>query len=419
MSNEILPHKRWQQLFDIQLIFGLLILVLEISNTGFTAESFGRLIILILLIGLNIYLQLEKTEKKVLFEFVSWLNLIFVSYLFIDIWLEVGNYLLLNIRFLEVLWIVILWAVYLVLLLPLAVLFAGNLKNWVLRLIAVVILSTQYGPDASLMVNKKLTWMYSITHEGVISAFSLFILACFLGYAWGDHFNPNLKFIKSKNFQNSVLLILLAFATLDLFYNVFTAYDQQIWSVFLKYSIGFEPKYFTIDSFTSALEPAVLEETARYLNIIILLAGFNRFTKLRVPIAVYGSGLIFGLSHLTNVGVDGSTLSSTLAQVIGVLGGGFLWAVIYLYTGKLWVTMIFHFLLDYLIFLQSGPAFSASSFGFSASDYLFEIVVVTVPLLVTIWMMFGKRRAVLEENADRIQNLTNNDIDLENKLSIV
>ena len=31
---------------------------------------------------------------------------------------------------------------------------------------------------------------------------------------------------------------------------------------------------------------------------------------------------------------------------------------------------------------------------------------VLVPLAVTVWMMYGKRREVLEENADRLMNLS-------------
>ncbi|MBA1393047.1 CPBP family intramembrane metalloprotease, partial [Lactobacillus sp. XV13L] len=95
---------------------------------------------------------------------------------------------------------------------------------------------------------------------------------------------------------------------------------------------------------TAALEPGILEETERYLNIIILLAGFNRFPKWRVPIAVYGSALLFGLPHLSNLGIYGETLPATLAQAIGVTGDGFLWAVLYLYSGKIWPSMLAHFM---------------------------------------------------------------------------
>ena len=206
-----------------------------------------------------------------------------------SVWVEIGNYFLKNIPRLEILWVLLLWMSYLVLLLPLAILFVGSLKNWFLRLIGVSLLGTQYGPDSLLKIGKNLPWLHSITSQGVVAAFALLILACFLGKAWGFHFNPNLKFVKSRNFQYSVLLLLVLFAFIDVFYNAFINYDKQIWTAFFRYSIDLQKKYFTIASFTAALEPGIFEETERYLAIIILLAGFNQYRNLRVPIAIYGS----------------------------------------------------------------------------------------------------------------------------------
>ena len=215
-----------------------------------------------------------------------------------------------------------------------------------------------------------------------------------------------MKFVKSRNFQYSVLLLLALFAFIDVFYNAFINYDKQIWTAFFRYSIDLQKKYFTIASFTAALEPGIFEETERYLAIIILLAGFNQYRNLRVPIAIYGSALLFGLSHLGNVDWNGETFEATIAQVIGVMGSGFLWAVLYLYSGKLWLPMIFHFLMDYLANLQSGWNSAGWQFNSWATDYISEVLMVLVPLAVTVWMMYGKRREVLEENADRLMNLS-------------
>ena len=87
------------------------------------------------------------------------------------------------------------------------------------------------------------------------------------------------------------------------------------------------------------------------------------------------------------------------------MGSGFLWAVLYLFTGKLWLPMLYHFLMDYLANLQSGWNSAGWTFSGYASDYIQEILMVGVPLVFTIWMMYGKRRAVIEENVDRLLNL--------------
>ena len=407
MNEVILPRKRWQQIFNVQMIFALIVIILEIiTKRGHAAGNIFQLVFLCLVIGLNFYVQFKcKNPSKLNHEITRWINLWLFSGYFIDVWLATGNYLLLNYKQLEILWVLLLWAAYLVLLLPLAVLYAGDLKKWYLRLIAVYLLDQQYGPDQSLLVSKNLRIMHSITWQGVIAALALLILACFLGYAWGYRFNPNLKFVKSRNFQMWVFVIVVVFATIDLFYNAFSDYDKNLWTVFFGYSINIYAKYLTIPNLTSAIEPGILEETERYLMVLIFIAGFNRFPKWRVPIAVYASGILFGLSHAGNVGWNGETLSATVAQVIGVMGSGFLWAVLYLYTGKLWLPMIFHFLMDYLADLQSGWNSAGWQFSGWTTDYISEILMVAVPLAFTIWMMFGQRRAVLEENANRLLNL--------------
>ena len=407
MKDFTLSHKRWQQIFDVQLLIALIWMLLEVIFQN--KNSVGNLIqgaFFIIVLGLNFYNQRVNRQNGIIFEIVRWLNLFGLSTLFPSVWVEIGNYFLKNVPQLEILWVLLLWMSYLVLLLPLAILFAGSLKNWFLRLIGVGLLGTQYGPDSLLKIGKNLPWLHSITSQGVVAAFALLILACFLGKAWGFHFNPNLKFVKSRNFQYSVLLLLVLFAFIDVFYNAFINYDKQIWTAFFRYSIDLQKKYFTIASFTAALEPGIFEETEKYLAIIILLAGFNQYRNLRVPIAIYGSTLLFGLSHLGNVDWNGETFEATIAQVIGVMGSGFLWAVLYLYSGKLWLPMIFHFLMDYLANLQSGWNSSGWQFNSWATDYISEVLMVLVPLAVTVWMMYGKRREVLEENADRLMNLS-------------
>ena len=170
----------------------------------------------------------------------------------------------------------------------------------------------------------------------------------FLVKAWGYHFNPNLKFIKSSSFQKKILLALL---------------------------------------------------------IVIFLAGFNRFPKYRIPVAIYGSAILFGLSHLSNFGQHGESFTATIAQVIGVMGSAFIWAELYLYTGKLWLPMIYHFLMDYISDLQSGWNSAGWSWNGEITYYIYTVLIVGVPLLFSIWMLFGKRRQVMEDNADLILDL--------------
>lgn len=406
MNELVFNRKRWAQLFGIQLLIALAVSVTRLFTTKATPGVVGQVFWELIIIALTAYVQFKKQPNKIVVEITRWVGLLFASQILLYTWLRVGNFFLTKFRSLEILWVILLWAAFLTIFLPITVLFAAGVKNWFLRLVAVFMLTSQYGVDAYLKVSKGLPWLHSITYQGVISALALLLIACFLGAGWGYQFNPNLKFVRSANFQNYAFIILLAFAAIDVAYNSFNDYNKHLWTVFFKYSVAIQPKYVTIASFTSALEPGILEEVVRYLNILVILAAFKQHSNWRIPGAVLGSGVLFGLAHLGNVGWSGQTFMATNAQVIGVMGSGFLWAVLYLYTGKLWLPMLCHFFTDYFANLQSGWQSAGWFFKGTAADYLGEFVVVAVPLAVSIWFMFGKRRLVLEENADRLLKIS-------------
>ncbi|WP_232792138.1 hypothetical protein [Lactobacillus crispatus] len=138
-------------------------------------------------------------------------------------------------------------------LVPIAVVHVGPIKNWFLRLLTIYFLDIQYGDAQNLAINPDFRWLHSLTYQGVIAAIALLTMTYFLVKAWDYHFNPNLKFIKSPSFQKKILLALLIMATIDLFYNEFINYDKAIWTVFFGVDIG--SFKFSIPNLTAAIEP--------------------------------------------------------------------------------------------------------------------------------------------------------------------
>lgn len=399
-----LSKKTWQKIYNFQILFCLLaevlLVVCGLNTATKTKNHVTAIISLMLFLALTVYVQKKEAKNKFIYEFTLWLSLLFGPIILCIFWLKIGNLLLVHLPQIEIIWVLLLWTVYLGLLLPIAMVYAAQIKNWFLRLLAVFLLDIQYGPDSKLKVARSLEIMHSLTKQGVIAAISLFILACFLGKAWGFRFNPNLKFNKSQNFQQMTFVLLILFTLLDLFYNCFSTYSKDILTVFFRYN--FDNLKFSLPNLTRAIEPGILEETVRYLNIIILLAGFNRMPKWRVPVAVYGSALLFGLAHLGNVGRYGGNFSFTIMQVLFSTGCGFLLAVLYLYTGKLWLAIGVHFTFDFVAYILNVPGQDWHGY---TTDYIYIILIVGVPLLFSIWMMFGKARQVMEENANQIVNV--------------
>ena len=151
-------------------------------------------------------------------------------------------------------------------------------------------------------------------------------------------------------------------------------------------------------SFCRTLEAGIFEETNRYLTILALIVGFAN-SKYWVQISVIGSAIVFGLLHFTNLG--GQDFAATLNQVIYAATLGLVLAILYLYTGKLWLPMLYHFGIDFLNYAVNG-GIKAQVWSGTLSDWVSSIVSIIVPVAIVIWMMTGKRRQVMDENIERL-----------------
>ncbi|MBA1393048.1 hypothetical protein EQ500_04060 [Lactobacillus sp. XV13L] len=235
-------NKKWLKIYSYELLFCILSLALLILFFhGWASKPGARgvaLTVILLIGGTNLYCLRSSRPNQIVHGISKWLNIVIVPTYLCSCWVLLGNLLLKTLPQVEILTVILLWLIYVVLLLPLAMSWAATVKNWFLRLLAITFIGIQYGPDARLNVDRHLTLMHAITSQGVIAALSLFVLACFLGYAWGFRFNPNLKFRKGPNFQQSVFVILLLFTLIDLLYNCFNAYNQDLWSALFRYDIG-------------------------------------------------------------------------------------------------------------------------------------------------------------------------------------
>lgn len=147
----------------------------------------------------------------------------------------------------------------------------------------------------------------------------------------------------------------------------------------------------------TALEAGIAEETLCRFGILGALLYACRNLTQRVPIAVGLSALCFGLLHLPNAAVQ--KWDVTILQAIFALGLGLYLAVVYLYTGQLWLTMLMHFFIDAAIFCLTHHETIVGST--SLADWIALTIEFLYFAAVTLWMMFGNRRVVMERHADR------------------
>ncbi|MDO4855131.1 MAG: CPBP family intramembrane metalloprotease [Limosilactobacillus gorillae] len=147
-----------------------------------------------------------------------------------------------------------------------------------------------------------------------------------------------------------------------------------------------------------AVSAAVSEEALfRFVILTVLLLAL-RNTRWQLGLAITSSALLFGLAHLLNLTTQ--PLAITLYQVVGVTGIGLFFAIVFLYTGQLWLVILMHFLLDWFSFSVSGTTVMNGTPDWT--NWLAVLVELAMFALVTIWMLNGRRRVVIERHANRL-----------------
>ncbi len=137
------------------------------------------------------------------------------------------------------------------------------------------------------------------------------------------------------------------------------------------------------------LQPGIGEEIVfRVIPICLVMRSRNR-ERLIVPVIIFTS-VLFGMVHGFNI-YAGADHATTLFQVVYAACIGFLFAVIYLKTGDIWITMLLHTLTDVTGFLgaeeQSGGGVMTQ--GVNVTDAVF-LLVCTVLIFINAFLLFRK-----------------------------
>lgn len=148
----------------------------------------------------------------------------------------------------------------------------------------------------------------------------------------------------------------------------------------------------------SAFEAGVMEETLFRFAVLGILFYAWRNVKQRLPLAIFTSALLFGLAHLSNAMLQHWDM--TVLQAVSAFALGLFFAVVYVYTGQLWLTMVMHGLLDWTSFIVTGSDLMKGSTTWA--DWVSVILELVVFAGITAWMMFGQRRKVMERHVARL-----------------
>ena len=399
-----MTSKVWNKLLDIELIIGMIVSII----IGIVGESLPQLYwsrmcwIALTILLLNFILKIwgkNKHSIKIASQWLGSLTLILIFNFLIYTTIS-----MLNLMVKPLVLVSSIVGVVLLLLvdIPVVVVNFPVVKNWFMRLFMIFILYLNYSYNVNRFLGTSGV-IKAIIRSGVIIALATFILAFFITRAWQLKFQWNLKLGKSKNFQWLALILLLIFSVWFAFFNSFVTLAPSLADLLCFWQWDFSTFEVTLNSVLAAIEAGIFEETLRYLNLVILLVAMRNF-KYRMIFTIVISSILFSLSHLGNLGISTFLikfdLETTLQQVVYTFGAGMLFAVIYLYTGKLWLSISIHGLVD-LIALSETPLTRIVS-PLITDGWISAIIILLIPLVVALLMMTGKRKTFMGENVGRI-----------------
>lgn len=399
-----MTSKVWNKLLDIELIIGMVVSII----IGIVGESLPQLYwsrmcwIALTILLLNFILKIWGKNKHSIKIASQWLGSLTLILIFNFLIYTTTSMLNLMVKPLVLVSSIVGLVLLLLVDIPVVVVNFPVVKNWFMRLFMIFILYLNYSYNVNRFLGTSGV-IKAIIRSGVIIALATFILAFFITRAWQLKFQWNLKLGKSKNFQWLALILLLTFSVWFAFFNSFVTLAPSLADLLCFWQWDFSTFEVTLNSVLAAIEAGIFEETLRYLNLVILLVAMRNF-KYRMIFAIVISSILFSLSHLGNLGISTFLikfdLETTLQQVVYTFGAGMLFAVIYLYTGKLWLSISIHGLVD-LIALSETPLTRIVS-PLITDGWISAIIILLIPLVVALLMMTGKRKTFMGENVGRI-----------------
>lgn len=398
--------RNWKNIYLDQLVINLMIglyflfyydisSIANLKSMTTVEDGICTLIVLIALI-----FNIVKIKNQTINFWLNWLNIIAIPFIFIYFLSEETNILGDDIAQAHNLIQIIYLILSIVLFIPFTEIELKKVKSPIGKIISFICfflnLTTFSQPTVLTKIMPVLNWLAT---SRIFNAVAFLIsVKIILGQ------RLNLKWRKNTNFQIWVVLLLVALGIWFDFFAQFTSNAHNLSEALWNWNSFFNSTSFTYFNFNyqnifPSLEAGIAEESMRCLDLVLLLAIFKN-SKNRLLLAVLCSSLIFALMHYAHLLDPGQNLYRVSLQVIYTFGFGSFIAVTYLYTGQFWLSVLLHFLSDYLAYSTTLIARTDTGFLSNYGNGLVESLFIALfPLLITTFMFFGKRKKNMMTNA--------------------
>jgi uncharacterized protein len=144
-----------------------------------------------------------------------------------------------------------------------------------------------------------------------------------------------------------------------------------------------EPIYRIFLFFIESLSVGFFEEIIFRGMILVFLLDKLKEEKNGVMISIILSSLIFGFIHVLNI-FNGASVNSTMLQIGYSFLVGMMWAVLFLKTGNLWLTMLLHATFNF--FGQVMFYLGTVDGRYDLFTILLTIIIALFAVIYTIWI---------------------------------
>jgi len=305
-------------------------------------------------------------------------------------------------------------------LIPVTIVEYGKIKKTIWRLIASV-----WMINFIIMCCRSLTlknvnpdgFLMSLNKSGFIYALTILVYVYFAVKSWGYEFYFNLPTFKGKKLQLLSFILIFGVAIWISFFEVFSEFAQRWQELFWNWDFSLldptEPVFLknAWSVYLYSIEAGIGEEAGRYINLALLLVIFKS-KKWQINGAVLGSAILFALPHIGNAFASElkQTPLATAFQVIDTFGFGCFAAVLILYSGKLWPTMIIHTLYDILVFSETPlTQDSVGIFGGNTGQFTHVIISLVLWVNFAIFILI-KNRKLIKQNVQILTQVQKTDL---------
>lgn len=375
-----------------QLIILLICGVLSLINVRLLKQSqIIRLLICIILSFLEFLLLKPENEQPQKWQMVNhYLSVIALCYtlpksLFF-LTQVLNHYHLINMTF----WMILITLYSFILYIPMTKLALVRIKNnWGrIMVFAWVIYNTVIWTPSHVAGNLHYTKiLMQMNDSGFSGILVLIIITLIIMPKWKikrPHFTFSLH--ASLWFSSLIILLLVAHLFYIIWPTIINAYSLDV-------ALNYYLEQINLGIVFNAIRTGIAEEWIMRFIIIALLAQVFHHNKYRIYLIVLTDALLFGTWHLTNIYYQ--SFLATLRQMIEIGSWGLVLAAVYLYTHSLLLTMTYHGLYDFILFLlQGGIAESGNivknTFQPTAYDWQLTFIRMAIYTFIALIIISGK-----------------------------